>query len=170
MTEETRPALTDYLTRHYVTLKQRLTRAVGSSDLAADALQDTWLRLQSKGEDETVQSPAGYLLRVALNIAVDIQRRQTRSLSFDELSELQLIADPAPGPAQIFEARSDMAALLERVGRMPARRRDIFVLVHWEGMSHQDVAAQLGVSLRTVTYELKSAHEALSAVLNHEKK
>lgn len=172
MTEETRPALTDYLARYYVTLKQRLTRAVGNSDLAADALQDTWLRLQSKGEgeDEPVHSPAGYLLRVALNIAVDIQRRQTRSLSFDELSELQLIADPAPGPAQIIEARSDMAALLERVGRMPERRRDIFVLVHWDGMAHKDVAKQLGVSVRTVTYELKSAHEALSAVLNHEKK
>ncbi|MBO9355679.1 sigma-70 family RNA polymerase sigma factor [Bordetella petrii] len=170
MAEETSPFLTDYLARHYVSLKRKLTRAVGSSDLAGDALQDTWIRLQAKGEDEPVQSPAGYLLRVALNIAVDIQRRQTRSLSFDELSELHMIADPAPGPAQTVEARSDMAVLLERVSRMPPRRRDIFVRVHWEGMAHKDVAKQLGISTRTVTYELKSAHEALSAVLNHEKK
>ncbi len=170
MVEETRPALAEYLARHYVSLKRRLTRAVGSSDLAGDALQDTWLRLQSKEEDASIQSPAGYLLRVALNIAVDIQRRQTRSLSLEEISELQLIADPAPGPAQTIEARSEVESLLERVHRMPKRRRDIFLLVHWEDMPHKEVAEQLGVSLRTVAYELKHAHEALNAAMNHEKK
>ncbi|KAF1073151.1 RNA polymerase sigma factor [Variovorax sp.] len=170
MAQETRPVLTEYLARHYVSLKHRLTRLLGSSDLAGDALQDTWLRLQSRPEEDEVQSPVGYVLRVAVNIAVDIRRRQARTLSWDEVQEVQSLVDPAPGPARTAEARSEMALLLERVGRMPARRQDIFLLVHWEGLSHKEAADRLGVSQRTVAYELKRAHEAVDAVMNPDKK
>ncbi len=170
MAQETRPVLTEYLARHYVSLKHRLTRLLGSSDLAGDALQDTWLRLQSRQEEGEVQSPVGYVLRVAVNIAVDIRRRQARTLSWDEVQEVQSLVDPAPGPARTAEARSEMALLLERVGRMPARRQDIFLLVHWEGLSHKETADRLGVSQRTVAYELKRAHEAVDAVMNPDKK
>lgn len=170
MIDEPSGILAEYLTSHYVSLKRRLTRALGSSDLAGDALQDTWLRLQSMPQDGLITSPAGYLLRVALNIGVDILRRQSRTLSLDEVEELQTLADPAPGPAQLFEARSEMTAMLERVGRMPERRREIFLMVHWEGMAHKEVAQHLGISLRTITSELKTAHDALSIALDHEKK
>jgi RNA polymerase sigma-70 factor (ECF subfamily) len=36
MTEEARPILSEYLTRHYSNLKQRVTRLLGNSDLAGD--------------------------------------------------------------------------------------------------------------------------------------
>lgn len=165
MTEKTRLTLSEYLSCHYASLKHRLTRVLGNSDLAGDALQDAWIRLQAKDGEELVSSPLGYVLRVAVNIAVDIQRRQSRTLSWDEIEGLQEMADPAPGMAQAAEARSDMRALLAHIDTMPGRRRYIFLQVHWEGKSHKEVAQCLGVSLRTVAYELKKAHDALADAL-----
>ncbi|GAA4332071.1 sigma-70 family RNA polymerase sigma factor [Pigmentiphaga soli] len=166
MADDARPVLVDYLARHYASLKLRVARLVGNADLAGDAMQDTWLRLQSRDADQAgapIQSPASYLVRTAVNIAADIQRRQARSLPADEVEALKALADPAPGPEQVAAARADIGDLLKLVETMPARRREVFVLIHWEGMSQPEAARRLGVSLRTVEYELKYIHDHLNA-------
>ncbi len=43
-----------------------LTRRLGSSELARDALQETFLRLERGSEIGPVNSPKAYLLRIAL--------------------------------------------------------------------------------------------------------
>ena len=40
--------LRDFMLQRYDDLKARLTRRLGCPDLASDALQDTWLRLEAK--------------------------------------------------------------------------------------------------------------------------
>lgn len=169
MSENTRLGLADYLTRHYDTLKLRVTRMLGNSDLANDALHDTWLRLQSRDEEGAIQSPASYLVRVAVNIALDVQRRQSRSLPFDEVESLMQLSDAAAGPAHIAEMRSEVQAMLKFIDRLPARRREILMLVRWEGMQQKEVAAFLGVSVRIVENELKRAHDYLDEQMRQEK-
>ncbi|MGE8369429.1 RNA polymerase sigma factor [Cupriavidus sp.] len=170
MTEDARPVLAHYLNKHYASLKRRVTRLLGNGDLAGDALQDTWLRVNSKEDAGPILSPGGYLVRMAVNIAVDIQRRQGKSLPFDEVSALMDLSDPAPGPAQTAEARSDLKALVALLDRMPKRRREVVVLVHWEGLTQKEAARRLGVSLRTVEYELQHAHQYLNAGMSNERK
>lgn len=166
MTDETRPVLADYLSTHYGTLKRRVSRLLGSSDLAGDALHDAWLRLNAESADNAdtrlVRSPASYLVRMAVNIAVDTLRRSSRSLPLDEVNALLELADSVPGPAQTTEGRAELAALIKLLERMPARRREVFVLVHWECLTKEQVAARLGCSKRTVEYELKYAHDYLA--------
>lgn len=169
MSENTRVGLSDYLARHYCSLKLRVTRLLGNSDLANDALHDTWLRLQSRDDEGPIQSPASYLVRVAVNIALDGQRRQSRSLPFDEVESLMQLSDDAPGPAHTAEMRSEVQAALKFIDRMPARRREILMLVRWEGMQQKEVAAFLGVSVRIVENELKRAHDYLDEQLRQEK-
>ncbi|MGJ7542169.1 RNA polymerase sigma factor [Variovorax sp. LT1R16] len=160
MTDNAHPALSDYLSRHYARLKLRVARLLGSEDLAGDALQDTWLRLQGQPDEAaSIRSPTGYLIRVAVNIAVDIQRRQSRSASVEEI---EAFIDPAPGPAQTAEARSEFKVMLALLERLPERRRQVFLLVHLDGLAHKEVAQALGISMRTVAYELKSAHGTLN--------
>lgn len=170
MSDKAQPVLLDYLTRGYGELKRRLTRVLGNSDLAGDALQDTWLRLQSRedngkdgkdAEQGPIQSPRAYLMRMAANAAVDIQRRHGQSLPHDDVAALLDLADTAPGPAQVAEARSNLGALLKHLDRLPKRQREVIVLVRWEGMAQKEVARQLGVSLRTVELDLKRAHDYL---------
>ncbi|BEG76397.1 MULTISPECIES: RNA polymerase sigma factor [Alcaligenaceae] len=164
MRDEASPSLIDYLTRHYGTLKQRVSRLLGgNSELANDALHDAWLRLAAKDVDKPIQSPGSYLVRMAVNLAVDVQRRQGRMVSLEEINDAMDLSDPEPGPPQVVEARLELEYLTELVERLPRRRRAIFVMVHWEGVTRAEVALRLGCSKRTVESELKHAHDALAA-------
>lgn len=171
MSGDTQLVLLDYLGKHYAALKQRLTRKLGNAEDAGDALHDTWLRLKGSEDHGPIQNPGAYLSRMAVNIAVDVQRRQSRLLSGDDVDRLlEEVMDPAPGPAQTAEARSELEAVRQLLDRMPERRRAIALLVHAEGMTQKEAALQLGVSLRTVEYELKRCHERLDASLAADKK
>lgn len=153
-------ALRDFLVQRYDDLKQRLTRQLGSADAAGDALQDAWLRLESRENIDAVQNIGAYVMRMAVNIAIDHQRSNSRLLTADELdSLLDETADPMPGPAQVVEARSDLDELVSVIETMPLRRQQVFVMVRLEGLPQLEVAERLGVSLRTVEKELKLAHE-----------
>lgn len=171
MSEDTPLVLLDYLGKHYAILKQRLTRKLGNAEDAGDALHDTWLRLKGNEDYGPIRNPGAYLSRMAVNIAVDVQRRHSRLLSGDDVDELlEELKDPAPGPAQTAEIRSDLDAVLKLLDGMPRRRRAIALLVHAEGVTQKEAAQRLGVSLRTVEYELKHVHERLDAYLAAEKK
>lgn len=159
-------SLLEYLGRHYVTLKQRLTRRLGSGELAGDALHDAWLRLRYSDPPDLVQDPGAYLTRMAVNLSIDMQRRHSRVLSGEEIDALmQELADPLPQPERAAELTEDVDALAELLERMPPRRRAIALLVHAEGVTQREAAARLGVSLRTVEYEVKRIQDRLDAHL-----
>jgi len=169
MSDDVQPALLEHLANRYANLKRSLVRLLGSDDLAGDALHDTYLRLQRQEDRGPILSPSAYLLRMAVNIAVDIQRRQSRNLSTDDVEALMELSDPAPGPAQVVEDRVELEALSRIMARLPERRRQVLLLVRWEGLPQKEVAERLGVSLRTVENELKRAHDFCAQMLDKQK-
>lgn len=140
-------------------------RVLGNDDLAGDALHDAWLRLKTREDGAApVQSPGAYLVRMAVNLSVDMHRKQSRVVSGEEIDTLlEEIADPAPGPLQQAQGREEMTSFLQILQRLPKRRRQIVVLVHWEGMTQEGTAARLKISLRTVETEPRRAHDYLNA-------
>ncbi|EEF24723.1 conserved hypothetical protein, partial [Ricinus communis] len=110
MSEGVLPQLRNLLVQRYEQIRQSLTIKLGNADLAGDALHEVWLRLQ---RDPTisgpVQNPQAYLVRMGINLAIDVQRSQSKLMSTEEVEELmQALPDPAPGPAELAELRSEM--------------------------------------------------------------
>jgi RNA polymerase sigma factor (sigma-70 family) len=169
MSEDVRLALLDFISQRYGDLKRRLTRVLGNDDLAGDALQDTWLRVRRLEDQSPVTNPRAFLMRMAVNIALNNLRSQSRVVPRSEVDALLEVSDPAPGPEHIAQARSELEALQRIIARMPQRRRDILLMVRWEGLPQKEVAQRLGVSLHTVEHELKRAQDFCAAHL-HEKK
>ena len=167
MTENVLPLLRSVLIERYEQIKHGLTIQLGNVEVASDALHEVWLRLQ-RGSHVAgpVVNPQAYLVRMGVNLAIDVRRTQSRMLSAEDLQELMhVIPDSAPGPAQVTESLSEMEALMAAVNQMPARRREILILVRWEHWPQREVAKRLGVSLRTVESELKTAQEYCAARL-----
>lgn len=161
MSDSSLSALRALLTQQYEDLKRRLAWRLGSSELASDALHDTWLHLENRNEQSgPVQNPAAYLLRIATNLALDRLHRDRRYMSADEMETLMIeIVDPAPGPAQVVAARDEIEQLARIIEGMPRRRRAIFLAVRVDELSNQEAALRFGVSPRLVGLELKRAHE-----------
>ncbi|GGF44217.1 hypothetical protein GCM10011611_58300 [Aliidongia dinghuensis] len=165
MTEVGWAALQHRLLERYKDFKQRLTRYLGSADLAGDALQDTWLRLERGGELSGVRSLDAFLYSIAINIARDHVRAENRRLSTSEIETLLEIADEMPDAERTVEARSELEALAEIIGELPVRQQAILLAARVEGLPRQEIADRFEVSVRFVQRELQQAQDYCAARL-----
>lgn len=162
----TRSSLLQVLVASYADFRKRLAIRLGSTVLAEDVLQDTYLRLEGTPELGIVRSPRAYLLRMAVNLATDRRRSESRLLSTEEVRSLLDLDDGQPGPEKIVESRAELAVLERVLQELPPRRREILLASRVEETPHRELARRFGVSTRTIEIELKRALEHCSARLS----
>jgi RNA polymerase sigma factor (sigma-70 family) len=158
-------ALRGLLADRYDELRARLTRRLGSEELASESLNETWLQLHRQDEAAPIQSPAGYLLRMAFNIATDHRRAETRRARREDVKAALEIPDPVPGPQREVEARFQLQALQESLNALPERTRDILIAARLHGQSQRDIADRFGISTRMVRLELRRGLDECEAFL-----
>jgi RNA polymerase sigma-70 factor (ECF subfamily) len=157
MTESGRELLRRVFLLGYDDLKLRLTRRLGSAELASDALQDTWIRLERASSIGPVLSPRPYILRVAYNIALKRLRRERDMVTLEEAREALDFVDAAPDPAKVTEARAELILLRQAAEELTPRQRDILFAVRLDGVPVREIALRHGISERLVALELKRA-------------
>ncbi|OYU87805.1 MAG: RNA polymerase subunit sigma-24 [Bradyrhizobiaceae bacterium PARB1] len=158
--------LRDVLVARYDEFRSRLTRRLGSEELASESLQETWLRLYRSDDIGAVQSPAGYVLRVAMNIATDRRRSDRRIVRQHHVdAPLDLLPDPTPGPEREIESRSELEALNRAIATLPLRTRQILMAARIDGLSQNEIADRFGISARMVRFELRKALDHCEACL-----
>jgi RNA polymerase sigma-70 factor (ECF subfamily) len=158
MTETPWVTLRRRLVERYDELRILLTRRLGSEDLARETLHETWIRLERADDVAVMRNPDAYLARVALNLATDRQRLETRrARRSDVKAVLEEIIDEAPGQVEKLESRHELAIFEDAVRELPGRRRAILIAVRLDEEPHQKVAERFGISKRMVQIELKLA-------------
>ncbi|HEY1607662.1 MAG TPA: RNA polymerase sigma factor [Paraburkholderia sp.] len=151
------------LLARYGALLRRLEYMVGSRDGAADALQETWIRLDSMPETATVANPDAYLLGVASRVVVDQYRREQRHVHEEEIDELFESPDDVDNPERIVAARRTVDTLKVILEELPPRQRAILWAARVEGKLNRDIAEGFGISIRMVEKELSNALKYCSA-------
>lgn len=157
MSDSDSDSLRRLLLLDYDELKARLARRLGSVERAGDALQDTWLRLEGGAQIGAVQRPQPYLLRIAYNIALKRRQAERETTTLDDARAALNLADEAPDPARIVEAKSEAAALERALAELSPRRRNILLASRMEGVALSEIATRYGISQRMVEIELKFA-------------
>jgi RNA polymerase sigma-70 factor (ECF subfamily) len=153
-----RDILVSLLVSAYPDLKRRLAGRLGSTDLANDALHETYVRLHRAEIEGEVQNPRSYLMAMALNIASNSARTEARHLSAFEVEMLIDIPDEAPDPARAAEARSELATVEVALQGIPERRRAIFRRFWAGGATYKELSLEYNVSERTIRHELLLAN------------
>ena len=157
MTDSGREFLRNIFLLGYDDLKVRLTRRLGSAELAGDALQDTWLRLEHAIPLGPVLRPKPYILRIAYNIALKRLRGERTMVTLEEVREELRLVDEAPTPAQVTEGREELTLLLQAAEELTPRQRNILFAARLDGDTLQDIAIRFGIPERTVARELRRA-------------
>jgi RNA polymerase sigma factor (sigma-70 family) len=157
MSDTNRAALLTLLVASYDDLRSRLARRAGSTELADEALQDTFLRLSNATGVGPVRDLKAYLFRVALSVISNRRVAERRRRTVSEAESLFEMIDDKPGPDRVIEARSEIGALKRVIQELPARRREIFMATFVDELPPREIAARLGISVRTVQVELKQA-------------
>jgi RNA polymerase sigma factor (sigma-70 family) len=146
------------LARHGAMVLGACRQVLGNPQDAEDAFQATFLVLARKASSvRRGESLAGWLHRVALNVArsarADAARRRERE------RQASLMAQPSPAEGE--PPRDWQAVLHEEVDRLPDKYRLPVVLCYLEGNTHEEAACSLGWPLGTVKGRLARARDLL---------
>ena len=121
-----------------------------------DAMQEVFVNLISHRQRLAEQAPSGLLLRMATNVCLNRIRSSRRAaLESDDL--LEQIAR-APDEESSSMARSVLGALF---GREPESSRTIAVMHLVDGLTLEEVASEVGMSVSGVRKRLRKLREEL---------
>jgi RNA polymerase sigma factor (sigma-70 family) len=165
MSDSGRSHLKQLLVDRYAAMRRKLEFVAGSKERAADALHETWVRLETMPETAPVSNPDAYLMRMATNVAIDQHRRERRHLHEAEIDELFELPDELADPERIIAGRNQLEALEAVLRKLTPRRRAILLAARVEGLMNREIAERFGLSLRVVerelSYALKYCNECL---------
>ncbi|MDE1172638.1 MAG: RNA polymerase sigma factor [Parvibaculaceae bacterium] len=159
MANSNRLSLRQILVEGYYDMRRRLTRRLGSVELASEVLHEAWLRLDDARDAALLLRPNDYIFRVALNIASDRRRTDNRRLSYSEVESLYHFADTVLHADREIEARSEVAALGRAFEGLTQRQQAILIAVRVEGTPHAELARRFGISERMIDKDLRRALE-----------
>jgi len=149
-------------------------RLVGDDRQAEDIAQEVFLKaFENFDQLRTSPSAGGWLKTVARNLSLNhIFRYRRRWRMFSELRREDSEEDE---PEVEFALPDDVLAgvdadvrhglVEEALHRLPERQRLPLVLYHFEELSYEEIAGQLGVSLAKVKTDIFRARAALAKLL-----
>jgi RNA polymerase sigma factor (sigma-70 family) len=146
-------AFEDFFAAEHERLFKALYMLTGNRDEADDLAQEALLRAYERWDRVgTMDSPAGYVYRTALNL----HRNRVRGLVVRARRVFAAIPEEdLSGPlAASQDVRAALAAL-------PRAQREALVLVDWLGLGSEEAGQVLGIDASSVRGRLHRAHATL---------
>jgi RNA polymerase sigma-70 factor (ECF subfamily) len=127
-------------------------------DTAEDVAQETFLRVSAHASRwRPIGAVRAYLLHIARNIALNERRRQRNRFSLMGSARSALTGRSVPTPGELLDESELRAAIFRTLDAMPVRRREVFALVRFGGLSYREAAAVMGTSEQTAANQMSRA-------------
>jgi RNA polymerase sigma factor (sigma-70 family) len=157
-----RDMLAELLLRHWQTAAFLAGRVLGSPDLGRDAAQEAAVAAMTNLDRlNSVASFGPWFCGIALNVA----RRWRRQLSAEVAGAPPDQPSTLPGPAEAAEIADLGRRVRCAIDQLPAGQREAVLMFYLQGLSHLEVAAELGISRGAVKARLHQGRAALAARL-----
>lgn len=164
MTDRSRPSgpsaadLTLLAEVHYEGLLAYVRSRVRSTSLAADIVQESWLRALVAMRDRDVVNGRSYLFRTAHNLLIDIQRQEKiRAAVLAPDISAEYVACDRPCAERIVMARQELDRIMAIVVELPPRCQAVFVMRKFDALEPAEIARRLGIRRGTVEKHLRRA-------------
>jgi RNA polymerase sigma-70 factor, ECF subfamily len=134
-----------------------ILKRVGDEALAEDILQDVFLKIHTRMSTlQDNQRLEAWLYQIARNTIIDHYRRPDRTATIDETL-------PAPeGDSSEPDASDEIAASMREMTKaLPEPYREALWLTEFEGLSQQQLADRLGISLSGAKSRVQRARQKI---------
>jgi RNA polymerase sigma factor (sigma-70 family) len=137
-------------------------RYAGDVELAEDWLQDGFIKVYSNlGKFKREGSFEGWIRRTMVNTCLDHLRKANRMQVDTDISEAEYLA----GDDANAVSKLRVEELMKLIEDMPAGYRTVFNMFAIEGFSHQEIAAELGVTESTSKTQYRKARTYLMNII-----
>jgi RNA polymerase sigma factor (sigma-70 family) len=157
-----RAKVDQFYKEHHVALIKYFSARLHSVHEAKDVAQETYEWLLRHQADPRVVKWVGpinpLVYRVAWHIAGNRMAKRQRHMRLGlKMQEWTKSLDVAP--EQLCAAREDLEIISECLKELPARCRMVFILARLEGLSFEEIAQRMGISVRSVYRYVERALE-----------
>jgi RNA polymerase sigma-70 factor (ECF subfamily) len=163
--QEARQRLDLLYRNHAPALTRRLRRRVGCGEEASDLVHEAFARLMRSGALQRLREPEAFLGRVVRNLLIDRSRRlagKSIHLPIEDSPDIPVRADQADA----IEVEQMRDRYRQIVASMPPRTREVFLLHRVDELGYKEIAARLGISVRTVEWHIAEAITRISRGLD----
>jgi RNA polymerase sigma-70 factor (ECF subfamily) len=129
----------------YVSIVRRARKLLRDDDAAKDIAQEVLMRVITSGLSSFDVHPEAWLSRVTTNLCLNSIRNRKRQRELVESFQAQPKEPELPDQALFVS---------ELVAKIPAATRSIVSYYFVEDLTHEEIAARLGVSRRTIGHRL----------------
>lgn len=154
-------------------LRRFLVARTGSEADAEDLLSELWIKVDEV-RPGPLANPEAYLFRMANNLVLDrlreARRRQRRESAWTDdqyggHSASTEVADRAPTAEQQLVEGDEARRLADAIAQLPAGAQRVLRMHKLDGLSHGEVAAELGISKSAVEKHMAVAMAHLRRLL-----
>lgn len=147
-----------YFRKMYLPLGLYALRLVDDADVAEDMVQDAfvkvWQYIEDGGEIENFPS---FIYRSVRNGCLSYLRNRYETVSESEIPEVgEEEIDTSIRDAQIWRAIDDL----------PRKCREVFLMSKRDGLSNEEIAEEMGISIKTVKNQMTKAYGRLREALS----
>lgn len=154
-----REPMAELLRRHWDMAVLLAERVLGSPDLARDAAQEAAIAAMT--DVERLRSPdkfGAWFCGIALNVS----RKWLRQLRSEVPGWRADLPSATPDPAEAAEMADTAARVRRAIAALADGQQDAVRLFYLQGLSHREVAEELGISVGAVKARLHQARAALA--------
>lgn len=142
----------------YMPLGMYALRIVGNADDAEDMVENAFLQTwQTLGNGQEPDNFRAYMYRAVRNQCLSFLRGRKDSADVDEI--------PEASDEEIDTSERD-AGIWKAIDALPDKCRQVFLLSKRDGLSNEEIAAEMGISIKTVKNQMTKAYARLREALD----
>ena len=126
-----------------------------AKDLAHRAFMKVWEKREAVPEGSNVKA---LTYKIAHNLSINYIRDHKK---FCDEEELQTVESENSDADNDIKAAELEAAVIDTINHMPEKSKKVFLMSRYEQLSYNDIAGQLGVSIKTVEAHITTALKLL---------
>jgi RNA polymerase sigma factor (sigma-70 family) len=158
-------ALAEVSRNHHAALVRFLALRTGSSEDAKEIVQEAYAKVLALDRPGTISFLAGYVWRIAVNLAIDRKRERALRERFSRAASAAIEKQEYSAEATA-EARERLAIVEKAISELPSRCFEAFVLHVLNGLRFDEVGSEMGISGRMAKKHVARALEYLQACLD----
>ena len=128
-------------------------------DIAAseDIVQDCFVKLWQQEAKRDITDKRAFLYSTVRNACIDTLRRQHPEMTNVDPSDLEeIISDE-----EAIDRSEQEAKVWETIDALPDRCREVFLMAKRDGMTYNEIAEALNISVKTVEHQISKALKKL---------
>lgn len=142
----------------YLPLGMYALRIVGDAALAEDLVADSFSKVWQKlNEDLEIENFKSYMYQTVRNECLSYLRNKKETIGLENIIEVSReTIDTSERDARIWRA----------IDKLPEKCRQVFLLSKRDGLSNEEIADEMGISIKTVKNQMTKAFSRLREELS----